>query len=97
MNNTSAQGMSLSFVVIAALGLIVLVILSVIIARNFEGFTEDTDSVKRDFGPDSCEIPGSGRTCVNGLSCPSGQVHRREYDLSCNPDDEINNICCERS
>lgn len=97
MMDKKAQGMSLGFVIVATIGLILLVIIAVIISRNFEGFAQDTDNVRGEFGPNSCEIPGSGRECISGSICPSGSVHQPRYDLSCNPNDEINNICCEQS
>ena len=99
MVSKKGQGLSLGFVIVAALGLIVLVIIAIIVSRNFRQFGEDSESVRKEFGINACEIPGSGRVCSIGRVCPAGYEHTQaltRYDGSCNTGDAINNYCCEK-
>lgn len=82
-----AQGLSLNTVIIAALGLIVLIILVLVLTGRIRGTSEGIEKTQDIVDTSKCEIPGV-RKCVLMDQCENGEL----FSL---PGCDAGTFCCE--
>lgn len=76
IRNRKGAELSLNVIIVAIIVLVVLVVMIVIFSGKIGGFREGVEKQSEVFAADRCEIPGTGRKCLDGT-------------VTCDPEDII--------